>query len=126
MSGALNFSPNKRSKRSVIDDEVVVNNVKRFLSVFIRSMRFLSVLSVLKAFCIAARMPCRGALPSESAAEREQVRAERLFFMAQVLSQLLVPRRRWAYTVRPKVFSGMNGDPVGGILFNHVPFFKGE
>ena len=22
--------------------------------------------------------------------------------------------------------SGMNGDPIGGCLFDHVPFFKGE
>ena len=24
------------------------------------------------------------------------------------------------------VFAGMNGDPIGGFLFDHVPFFKGE
>src|SRR5687768_7841502 len=45
-------------------------------------------------------------------------------FIAQVLSCYWRPGRRWAYTVR-QVFSGMNGDPISGILFNHGPSSKG-
>ena len=44
------FSPNKRFKRSSVEAERLKAFIKRFLSVFKRSKRFLSVLSVLDAF----------------------------------------------------------------------------
>ena len=50
MGGISVFPRNKRFMRSVVDSEQVADNVKRFLCVLKRFMRFLSVLSVLDAF----------------------------------------------------------------------------